>query len=216
KISAGCTHCYAERMAKRLKAMRNPRYFNGFDLTIHRDLFEVPLKIRQPRMIFVNSMSDLFHEDIPDDIIIELISIMSRASWHTFQILTKRSGRLREMDAAGLIQWPVNVWMGVTVEDIDTTYRIDDLRGTGAAIKFLSCEPLLSDLGNLDLTGIDWAIVGGESGPGARPIEKEWIENIKNNCEDNNVSFFFKQWGGKNKKKNGRLLNGQTYDHMPR
>ncbi|HVI40545.1 MAG TPA: DUF5131 family protein, partial [Anaerovoracaceae bacterium] len=144
-----------------------------------------------------------------------LISIMERAPWHTFQILTKRSERLREMDAAGLINWPANVWMGVTVEDIDTTFRINDLTQTGAALKFLSCEPLLSDLGNLDLTGIDWVIVGGESGPGARPIEKEWVENIKNICEDYNVPFFFKQWGGKNKKKNGRLLNGKIYDQMP-
>ena len=330
KVSTGCKRCYAERLAKRLKAMRNPRYAAGFDVTLHEDLLGLPLTWKKPRLIFVNSMSDLFHPDIPLTFINRAFDTMRNANWHQFQILTKRSERLLELSsfidwppnvwmgvsierqdyafrishlretgaaikflslepllgplaeldlegidwaivggesgAGGLtdtncrgltginrmtifyttwrdltmrnanwhqfqiltkrserllelssfIDWPPNVWMGVSIERQDYAFRISHLRETGAAIKFLSLEPLLGPLAELDLEGIDWAIVGGESGPGARPIEERWVLNIKDQCLSADVPFFFKQWGGTNKKKAGRLLEGRTWDDLPR
>jgi len=214
KISAGCLNCYAERMAKRLKAIGNDNYKNGFQVTLHPDILERPLSWKTPQTIFVNSMSDLFHEDIPEDFIVSIFDIMKRASWHRFQILTKRSQRLMEMSAR--LNWPDNVWMGVTVERNDYTFRIDHLRQTHAAIKFLSLEPLLSGIPDMNLTDIDWVIAGGESGPNARPVSVEWVRDIRNQCIAANVPFFFKQWGGVNKKKSGRLLDNCTWSQMPK
>lgn len=213
KISPGCRHCYAERLAKRLKAMGQLNYANGFKLTMHPHILEKPLEWKKPQLIFVNSMSDLFHESVPLDFIHEVFGVMRRASWHTFQVLTKRSKRLLDLSEA--IAWPTNVWMGVSVENRDYTFRIDHLRQTGAQVKFLSLEPLLGPLPGLDLSGINWVIVGGESGPGARPIEEGWVIDIKNQCSAFNVPFFFKQWGGVNKKHNGRILEGRTWDEIP-
>ena len=213
KVSTGCKRCYAERLAKRLKAMNNPRYANGFAVTMHEDLVELPLKWKKPRVIFVNSMSDLFHPEVPLSFINRTFETMHKADWHQFQILTKRSERLLELSES--IDWPSNVWMGVSVERQDYAFRIDHLRETGAAIKFLSLEPLLGPLEDLDLQGIDWAIVGGESGPGARPMDEQWVVDIKDQCEIAEVPFFFKQWGGTNKKKAGRLLQGRTWDDLP-
>ena len=214
KISPGCKHCYAERMAKRLHAMGQPNYANGFKLTLHERMLSQPLSWRQPRRVFVNSMSDLFHKDVPDDYILRVFEVMRRASQHRFQVLTKRAERLDKINP--LIDWPDNVWMGVTIENDDYTYRADHLRKTDAHVKFLSLEPLLGPLDTLDLTGIDWAIVGGESGPGARPMEAQWAEQIRERCDESGVAFFFKQWGGVNKARTGRLLNGRTWDEMPR
>jgi protein gp37 len=213
KISAGCLNCYAERMAKRLHAMGNRSYRNGFLPTVHEQLFDLPLKWKASRRIFVNSMSDLFLEDFSDEIIQRLFGVMRRAHWHTFQILTKRSVRLLELNSK--LIWPPNVWMGVTVESADYTSRVDDLRRTGAGTKFLSLEPLLSALPDLDLTGIDWVIVGGESGPNARSMAPEWATTIRDQCRNQKVPFFFKQWGGTNKKKAGRHLEGKLWDEMP-
>ena len=213
KIGPGCKHCYAERMALRLQAMGQPNYANGFKLTMHEHMLELPLRWKKPQMIFVNSMSDLFHEEVPLEFIQRIFDVMRRASWHTFQILTKRSRRLLELNPE--IEWPVNVWMGVSVENQDYTFRIDHLRQTDAHVKFLSLEPLLGPLPNLDLRGIDWVIVGGESGPRARPIRKEWVTDIRDQCLAANVPFFFKQWGGFHKKRAGRLLEGRTWDGMP-
>ncbi|MCL4854510.1 MAG: DUF5131 family protein [Bryobacteraceae bacterium] len=214
KISPGCKHCYAERMAKRLKAMGQKNYRNEFALTLHPHVLELPLRWKQPQMIFVNSMSDLFHERVPDDYIQQVFATMRRAHWHQFQVLTKRSQRLREV--SGRIDWPVNVWMGVSVENAKYKFRIADLQQTSAKIRFLSLEPLIGDLGELDLNGIDWVIVGGESGPGARPMQPEWVRSIQRQCAAAAVPFFFKQWGGVNKKRAGRELNGRTYDELPR
>lgn len=213
KISHGCKNCYAERMAKRLKAMGQPKYANGFDLTLHESAIDEPLRWKKPQVIFVNSMSDLFHKDVPVDFVLRTFDVMHRASWHTFQVLTKRAERLEELSP--LIDWPDNVWMGVSVETQRYTYRIDHLRRTGAKIKFLSLEPLLGRLSSLNLTGIDWAIVGGESGPGARPMQPEWVTEIRDQCVAAKVSFFFKQWGGVQKKQAGRTLEGRTWDEMP-
>ncbi len=213
KISPGCKHCYAERMALRLRAMGQANYANGFKLTMHEHMLELPLGWKKPQMIFVNSMSDLFHEGVPLAFIQKVFDVMRRASWHTFQVLTKRSARLRELNHE--IDWPVNVWMGVSVENKDYTFRIDHLRETDAQVKFLSLEPLLGPLPHLDLRGIHWVIVGGESGPGARPIKKDWVIDIRNQCLATNVPFFFKQWGGPNKKRAGRLLEGRTWDDVP-
>jgi len=213
KVSPGCKHCYAERMAKRLKAMGQPNYVNGFTLTLHEKVLDLPLKWKKPRMIFVNSMSDLFHEEVPEWFIEKAFDVMRRAHWHQFQVLTKRSERLLELSPT--IAWPDNVWMGVSVECLDYVARIDDLRETGANIKFVSFEPLLGPLVELKLRGIDWAIVGGESGPKARPMERQWVMDIKAQCQREGVPFFFKQWGGKNKKKSGRLLEGRTWDEFP-
>ena len=213
KISAGCANCYAERMAKRLHAMGQANYSNGFKTTMHPHVLEHPLKWKKPQAIFVNSMSDLFHDDITLDFIRQIFDVMRRASWHTFQILTKRAERLAEL--APLLDWPENVWMGVTVENAASAYRIDYLRIVPAAVRFLSMEPLLSEVNDMNLDNINWVIVGGESGPGSRPIEKEWVRNIRKQCHAAKVPFFFKQWGGVNKKKAGRLLDGKIYDEMP-
>ncbi len=214
KVSPGCQHCYAERMAIRLKAMGQPNYANGFTLAIHEHALDLPLKWRKPQLIFVNSMSDLFHKDVPEWFIMETFDVMRRAHWHQFQVLTKRSERLLKMSHS--IEWPDNVWMGVSVERQDYVFRIADLQGTMAKIKFVSFEPLLGSLPELDLKGIDWAIVGGESGPGARPMQKEWVLGIQGQCQRGQIPFFFKQWGGVNKKKSGRILEGRTWDELPK
>jgi protein gp37 len=213
KISQGCKHCYAERMAERLQAMGQPNYRNGFRLTLQPRMLELPLRWKQPQRIFVNSMSDLFHKDVPLDYIRQVFDVMRKAHWHRFQILTKRADRLAELNP--YLEWPENVWMGVSVEDSKHVDRIDDLRRTGAKLRFLSLEPLLGPLRGLNLQGIDWVIVGGESGPGARPIQESWILEIRDQCRQAGVAFFFKQWGGQNKKKAGRLLDGRTWDEMP-
>jgi len=213
KISAGCKNCYAERMALRLKAAGSPNYANGFNVTLHPHALEIPLRWKQPRTIFVNSMSDLFHKDVPFDFISKIFDVMSRASHHRFQILTKRSDRLLKLSSK--LIWPKNIWMGVTVENDECAFRIDNLREIGAAIKFISLEPLLGPIPNIDLKGIDWVIVGGESGPRARPMEPQWVINIRDQCLSKEVPFFFKQWGGVNKNKTGRILDGRTWDDMP-
>jgi len=213
KISPGCTHCYAERMAKRLQAMGQPNYTRGFSLAMHPHVIEAPVAWKTPQIVFVNSMSDLFHKDVPLDFILHMFDVMSRASWHQFQILTKRSGRLLQLNPR--LSWAENIWMGVSVETERFKSRIDDLRQTGAAIKFLSLEPLLGPLPDLDLSGIDWVIVGGESGPRARSMDEDWILDIRDQCIVAGVPFFFKQWGGTNKKKTGRMLQGRTWDEMP-
>lgn len=213
KISPGCKHCYAERMARRLKAMGNPSYANGFKLTWHERLLDRPLQWKKPQLIFVNSMSDLFHQDAPFKFIQKVFNVMRRADWHIFQVLTKRSARLLELDQ--YIDWPANVWAGVSVENQDYTFRIEHLRQTNARVKFLSLEPLLGPLLNLDLHNIDWVIVGGESGPGARPIKEKWVTGIRDQCLSSDIPFFFKQWGGFNKKRNGRVLQGRIWDETP-
>jgi protein gp37 len=213
KVSAGCKHCYAERMAKRLQAMGNQRYVNGFALTLHADLVDAPRSWKAPRLVFVNSMSDLFHPDIPIDFIQQIFQTMRECPQHVFQILTKRSDRVRQL--AKQIDWPRNVWMGVSVEDAPALHRVDDLREVPAAVRFLSCEPLIGSLEAIDLCGIHWVIVGGESGPGARPMEVEWVREIYRACRKQKVPFFFKQWGGVRKDLTGRLLGGKTYDEMP-
>lgn len=214
KISTGCQNCYAYTLAKRLKAMSNPRYINGFDITLHYDLLDKPLSWKSPRKIFVNSMSDLFHEDIPVEFIEKVFATMNKASWHTFQVLTKRSENLKKLSPS--LKWSENIWMGVTVESFSEKYRIDDLKETKAKIKFLSLEPLLSSLGKIDLSNIDWVIVGGESGPKARPMNIDWVREIRDQCIEQKTPFFFKQWGGVNKKKNGRLLDNKLWDEYPR
>ncbi|MBI4296168.1 MAG: phage Gp37/Gp68 family protein [Chloroflexi bacterium] len=213
KISPGCKNCYAEKMSLRLQAISYPQYINGFKLTVHEDKLELPLGWKKRQKIFVNSMSDLFHEDVPEQFILQVFDAMRRANWHCFQILTKRSNRLFALNHK--LPWLGHIWMGVSVENQDYTYRIDDLRGTGAKVKFLSLEPLLGPIPNLDLSGIDWVIVGGESGSGARPMQESWVIDIKDKCQRAKVPFFFKQWGGFNKKKAGRQLEGQTWDDMP-
>ncbi len=213
KISPGCKYCYAERMAERLQAMGQPNYRNGFELTLQPQMLELPLQWKKPQTIFVNSMSDLFHKDVLLEYIQRVFDVMRRAHWHRFQVLTKRADRLAELSPE--IEWPNNVWMGVSVENANYVGRIDDLRTTGAAVKFLSLEPLLGPLPKLKLKGIDWVIVGGESGSCARPMAPEWATDIRDQCAKAGVAFFFKQWGGKNKKKAGRVLEGKTYDAMP-
>jgi protein gp37 len=200
-------------MARRLKAVGVPNYANGFEVTLHEELLKLPLKWRKPKIIFVNSMSDLFHEKIPDDFIARVFDIMNRASWHRFQILTKRSDRLSRMNPD--LPWAENIWMGVTVEDRKCAFRVEHLRKTRASIKFISMEPLLEPIAELDLIGIDWVIVGGESGPGARPLNEDWVMDIKGKCQTSNIPFFFKQWGGVNKKKGGRLLEGRLWNQIP-
>jgi len=214
KISPGCKNCYAERMAIRLKAMGQKNYKNGFELTLHPHVLDLPLKWKKPQFIFVNSMSDLFHEKVPLSFIKSVFSTMQKAYWHVFQVLTKRAQRLYEVSA--LLDWPSNVWMGVSVENADYTFRIDLLRKTPASVRFLSLEPLLGPLHELNLKGIDWVVVGGESGPNARPMKEEWVLDIRDQCINSNVPFFFKQWGGVFKKRNGRLLENRTWDEMPR
>jgi protein gp37 len=213
KVSAGCANCYAERMARRLQAMGQANYANGFTVTLHPRMLELPLHWRKPQAIFVNSMSDLFHEDVPDDFILDVFGIMERAHWHRFQVLTKRSERMADMRYR--LPWPDNVWMGVTVESALHLSRLDDLRSTDAAVKFCSIEPLLSAVPGLDLSGIDWVIVGGESGPGARPMKVEWARGIRDACRRQGVPFFFKQWGGVFKKQTGCLLDGREWKQYP-
>jgi protein gp37 len=213
KISAGCAHCYAERMAKRLKAMGQRRYRNEFKVTLQPDVLEVPLHWKRPRMIFVNSMSDLFHEDVPADYIAKVFSVMQEASQHTFQVLTKRPERAAEM--ASNLPWSSNVWMGTTVENADYLHRIRYLVKIPARICFLSLEPLLGPIPKLPLKGIHWVIVGGESGPDARPLQAKWVFQIRNQCIQNQVPFFFKQWGGVNKSLAGRELDGHLWNEMP-
>lgn len=213
KVSPGCHNCYAERMAKRLQAMGLHAYRDGFAVTLQHDALEIPVHWRKPRMIFVNSMGDLFHKKVPDRYIHKVFSVMKNANQHIFQILTKRDARLTEFSSK--VDWPNNVWMGVSVETKDYYSRIDSLRRSGAKIKFLSLEPLLGDLPNLNLQEIDWVIAGGESGPGARLMDIDWVRSIRDQCIAQNVPFFFKQWGGIFKKRNGRLLDGKTWDQMP-
>lgn len=216
EISPGCDNCYAARMAVRLRGMGVNNYRNGFEVTMHDHMLERPLRWRKPKHVFVNSMSDLFHPEVTFDFISRVFRVMSIAGQHRFQVLTKRPktmGHYVRKYAAGYV--PPNVWLGTSVEGPDFLWRADELRGIPAAVKFLSLEPLLEDLGDIDLEGVHWVIVGGESGPGARPMNKDWVLKIKDQCEEASVPFFFKQWGGVHKSKTGRLLEGQTWDEMP-
>lgn len=214
KISPGCANCYAETFAERFRGVPNHPYEQGFDLKMWPSRVELPLSWKKPKRIFVNSMSDLYHKDVPQEFILKIFQVMQQAHWHTFQILTKRADRLEQLDS--MLPWCPHIWQGVSVENADYLHRIDHLRRTHAHTKFLSIEPLIGPLGDdLDLTGIDWVIVGGESGHRARPIYKEWVTTIRDQCQQQNVAFFFKQWGGRNKKAAGRLLEGRTWDEMP-
>lgn len=213
KISPGCKFCYAERMAKRLKAMGSENYKDGFKLSLHEHVLELPLTWKKPQTIFVNSMSDLFHKNVPIEFVKKIFDVMNKAHWHTFQILTKRSERLFQIDKE--LNWSENIWMGVSVENEKYVKRIDHLRHSSACIKFLSIEPLIGRITNLNLKNINWVIVGGESGPGARPMLESWVIDIRDECNEQNVPFFFKQWGGINKKKAGRLLEGRTWNEIP-
>ena len=213
KVSQGCKHCYAERMAKRLTAMGAERYRNGFSVTLHPDLVDIPRGWRLPRVVFVNSMSDLFHDDIPLAYIQRVFATMRDCPRHTFQVLTKRSERLSAL--APHLPWPENVWMGVSVEDARVLHRVADLQSVQAKVRFLSLEPLIGPLESLPLDGIHWVIVGGESGPQARPMRKEWVKDILRQCRAAKVPFFFKQWGGTRKDLTGRELYGRTYSEMP-
>lgn len=213
KLSQGCKNCYAERMAKRLKAMGSERYVSGFKPTLHWDLVDAPRSWRKPRLVFVNSMSDLFQEDVPEHFISRVFDSMVACPQHTFQILTKRSERLLEM--ASRLPWPKNVWMGVSIEDARVVHRAVDLASVPAAVRFLSCEPLIGPLESLPLENIDWVIVGGESGPRSREMKTTWVKSIRRQCRKHGVAFFFKQWGGVRKDLTGRLLDGRTYDEMP-
>lgn len=213
KCSAGCEHCYAATLAHRLKAMGNIRYTNGFNVTIHKDLFTRPLEWKKPRMIFVNSMSDLFHNDVPDADIIEIFTTMSKAYWHTFQVLTKRPDRLVELSPQ--IDWTSNIWMGVSIENKAALDRCEKLKQCGAQIKFVSAEPLLESIGTINLEGIDWLIVGGESGGGCRPLKREWVIELRDLAVANNTAFFFKQWGGFHHNQAGSELDGKLYKAYP-
>ncbi len=213
KLSPGCKHCYAKTMAMRLQAMGQPNYAAGFALTLQPHMLALPLEWKKPQTIFVNSMSDLFHADVPLAYIQRVFDVMCRAHWHKFQVLTKRAHRLAELSAE--LPWPANVWMGVSVESQRYVSRIDELRASGAQVKFLSLEPLLGPLSDLDLAGIDWVIVGGESGVGARPMRPAWATEIRDQCINAGVPFFFKQWGGVRKKAAGRTLEGRLWDEMP-
>ncbi|MEX2604778.1 MAG: phage Gp37/Gp68 family protein, partial [Gracilimonas sp.] len=215
KVSQGCKFCYAEVMSRRLKAMGLEKYKNGFKVTIHPDTLDEPYSWKKSRVVFVNSMSDLFHEDVPIDFIQEVFRVMKENPRHVFQILTKRTELMLEYDQAGLLDWADNIWMGTSVEDERVMQRIDTLRQTKAHTKFLSCEPLIGPLPNMNLSGIDWVIVGGESGHNPRPMKAEWVIDIKEQCKEADVPFFFKQWGGRNKKKNGRKLLKKNWDEMP-
>jgi protein gp37 len=213
KISPGCKFCYAERMAYRLQAMGQERYRNAFEVTLQPDALEVPLRWRAPRVIFVNSMSDLFHKDVPPEYIKQVFAVMQQAPQHTFQVLTKRPERVAELGSE--LPWPTNVWMGTSIESIDYVWRVRALKDVPAKTRFLSVEPLLGPIPRLPLKGIHWVIVGGESGPGARPMKVEWARQIRDQCIAKGVPFFFKQWGGTNKKRAGRVLDGQTWNEMP-
>ncbi len=214
KISQGCKHCYAERMSRRLQAMGKPQYRNGFKLTLQPQALSIPRRWRQPRVIFVNSMSDLFHKDVPLTYIKRVFRVMNDCTQHTFQVLTKRPEIA--VSYAPELRWTENIWMGTSVENAMVMHRIASLRMIPAAIRFLSIEPLLGAIKNLPLTGLHWVIVGGESGPGARPMEAEWVRDIRDRCLARDVPFFFKQWGGVNKKRTGRVLDGRTWDELPR
>ncbi len=211
--SVGCDNCYAERLAGRLRAMGNPRYKEGFNVVCHYDLIELPLKWKKPRMIFVNSMSDIFHEDVPDDFIVQLFATMRKAHRHTFQVLTKRPERLKSIQDK--LIWAPNIWFGVTIESQDFVSRIAWLKKSNAITKFISFEPLLSEIQGIDIKGIDWIIVGGESGPKSRPIKIEWVRYLRDLAIKNRIPFFFKQWGGVNKKKSGKLLDGFEWLEYP-
>lgn len=213
KVSLGCKNCYAERMTKRLFAMGQPNYANGFKLTTHSQVLELPLKWKKPQTIFVNSMSDLFHKDVPEKFIQKVFGVMNNATGHIFQVLTKRAERLARISER--LPWGKNIWMGVSVENMDFKSRIDSLRKAKATVKFISFEPLIDKVGKVNLQGIDWVIVGGESGPQARYMSPEWVADLRDQCLAQKVPFFFKQWGGVNKKKAGRLLDGRTWDEMP-
>lgn len=213
KVSAGCKHCYAERMAKRLKAMGSPNYRNGFKLTLQPQMLDLPYIWRKPRKVFVNSMSDLMHPDVPNEYIVRVFEVMNDNPQHRFQLLTKRPERLASIEQ--LVNWSPNIWMGVTVENDRFLGRVDLLRDCGAQVKFLSLEPLLGPLSQLDLAEIDWAIVGGESGPKARPMEEWWATELRDKCLGSSVSFFFKQWGGVQKHRHGRLLEGREWNQIP-
>jgi protein gp37 len=213
KISPGCQHCYAERMARRLQAIGQPHYRNGFKVTLHEDALDLPLCWKRPQAIFVNSMSDLYHLDVPLAFIQRIFGVMHQARWHRYQILTKRAERLAELN--NKLPWASNIWQGVTVEHPAYAHRIDLLRKTSAKIKFLSLEPLLAPMPGLDLREINWVIVGGESGPGARPMLAEWATDIRDQCQKAGVAFYFKQWGGVFKKRHGRTLDGRTWDEIP-
>jgi protein gp37 len=213
KVSAGCKYCYAEVMTRRLQAMGIEKYKDGFKVRMHEDALSIPYTWKKPKIVFVNSMSDLFHSEVPLEFIQKVFEVMNNTPQHTYQVLTKRSERLKELHH--LLDWTSNIWMGVSVEDERVKSRIDDLRNTNAKIKFLSCEPLIGTLKNMDLRNINWVIVGGESGRKARPMHEFWVWDIKEQCRNQEVAFFFKQWGGVNKKKAGRELAGMTYDEMP-
>jgi protein gp37 len=222
RVSAGCEHCYALTLAKRLKAMGSVKYQSdgdprtsgpGFGVTVHEAALSAPLRWRDPRLVFVNSMSDLFHARVPTEFVHQVFAVMVATPHHTYQILTKRSTRLRRL--ATELPWPPNVWMGVSVENTDVAGRVDDLRQVPAAVRFLSCEPLLGPLTGLDLAGIGWVIAGGESGPDARPARAEWFTDLRDNCQTAQVPFFFKQWGGRTPKAGGRELAGRTWDQKP-
>jgi protein gp37 len=213
KVSAGCLHCYAERMAARLQAMGQNNYRNGFAVTCHPQMLDLPKRWKKPRLIFVNSMGDLFHEQVPMEFVQQCFAVMSDTPQHTYQLLTKRSERLAEL--ADALAWSANLWIGVTVESQAEVKRIADLRRVPAAIRFLSIEPLLGPIEALDLSGIHWVIVGGESGPKSRPMKEEWVMAIRDRCLQEGVPFFFKQWGGVRKKATGRMLEGRTWDAMP-
>ena len=213
KISHGCKHCYAERMARRLQAMGLEKYRNGFEVTVHPATLEEPTKWRKPRLVFVNSMSDLFHESVPDRFVGSVFEVMNRATQHTFQVLTKRPRRVARLNSK--LKWTSNIWLGTSIESHRWISRLDELKSTSAQTKFLSLEPLLAPLADLDLNGIDWVIVGGESGPACRPMKRDWVRDIRDNCSESGVAFFFKQWGGVFKKRTGRVLDGRTWDDMP-
>lgn len=215
KISAGCKFCYAEVMSKRLQAMGVEKYKNNFEITIHENELKTPYTWKKPKVIFVNSMSDLFHKDVPVEFIQKVFKVMNENPQHVFQVLTKRADILSYYDSEGWLEWSHNIWMGVSVENSTFAKRIDFLRRTNARVKFLSCEPLIGPLPNLNLQGIDWVIVGGESGRTPRRMKEEWVADIKSQCLEAKVAFFFKQWGGTNKKKTGRTLEGKTWDEMP-
>jgi protein gp37 len=213
QVSPGCAHCYAKTFAERWRGIVGHPYEQGFDLRLWPERLDLPLRWRKPKVIFVNSMSDLFHEDIPESFIAEVFSTMRRAHWHTFQVLTKRHDRLEKL--APQLDWPLNVWMGVTIENRRFVHRADALRTVPAAVRFISAEPLLGPLEGLDLTGIDWLIAGGESGPGHRRIDSGWVRELRDRCAAEDVAFFFKQWGGHRPKAGGRLLDGRTWDELP-
>ncbi|WP_020578895.1 DUF5131 family protein [Actinopolymorpha alba] len=222
RVSRGCDNCYAMTLARRLKAMGQPRYQRdgdprtsgpGFGVTCHPDALRLPYKWRRPRLVFVNSMSDLFHAQVPRSFVAQVFEVMAATPQHTYQVLTKRARRLRRL-APGL-RWPENVWMGVSVEDAEVLHRVDDLRIVPAAVRFLSCEPLLGPLDGLSLKGIDWVIAGGESGRGARPMQAAWVQQLRDQCATEKVPFFFKQWGGRTPKAGGRQLDDRTWDEMP-